>query len=166
MWATSKAHWLLNIIWILALLHYPGYHYCTLSYCYPIIPLPSYCNPDGPYRFYLTWIDSIMEHTQTLIRFYHFTVEGDEFCYVSYLCYKTHLYFFCCSLDCITRLLIYRYSIVFGGCLIHFRLCCLHCVIIHPETHRTDLWTGFSFTSKSKRKEFQEFCLFLDNFEI
>ena len=47
---------------------------------------------------------------------------------------RLHLYFFCCSLDYITRLLIYRYSIASGGCLIHFCLCCLHRVIIHPET--------------------------------
>ena len=53
--------------------------------------------------------------------------------YVIYVT-RLHLYFFCCSLDYITRLLIYRYSIVSGGCLIHFRLCCLHRVIIHSET--------------------------------
>ena len=53
--------------------------------------------------------------------------------YVIYVT-RLHLYFFCCSLDYITRLLIYTYSIVSGGCLIHFRLCCLHRVIIHPET--------------------------------
>ena len=56
--------------------------------------------------------------------------------YVIYVT-RLHLYFFCCSLDYITRLLIYRYSIVSGGCLIHFRLCCLHRVIIHAETN---LW--------------------------
>ena len=54
----------LNTIWILALLHYPGYHYHTLSYHYPV---------------------TAIEHTQTLIRFYHFTVEGDEFCYMSFM---------------------------------------------------------------------------------
>ena len=55
--------------------------------------------------------------------------------WVLYVIYVTRLHlYFSCSLDYITRLLIYRYSIVSGGCLIHFRLCCLHRVIIHPET--------------------------------
>ena len=72
---------------------------------------------------------------------------------------RLHLYFFCCSLDYITRLLIYRYSIVSGGCLIHFRLCCLHRVIIHPETETSPLiysanqWTGFYMIETSVMKK-------------
>ena len=68
--------------------------------------------------------------------------------YVIYVT-RLHLYFFCCSLDYITRLLIYRYSIVSGGCLIHFRLCCLHRVIIHPETISKSITWINSYSGKS-----------------